>query len=1043
MSKLVRLSRRSLLKNGTGAALAALIFGGCEGCQTVPPPVVASPSPTGSPAPPLTPSPVEGGPYAVWREVREALRQSPDHPVGRAALLAEKGDLAEIHRFVRDQIRLCPGEAARFAMGSTCLWGPRAALRAGAGTAREKAEILAQLFRLTGAEATVVEVAAPSPEKTPQLFFRNFESSFEPAFTEQQLSDWRERLNASSDLSPLPVDPEGSEAEALAQVLLTRLRPEMEKLGRSKYDDRPVGRLPVVKLKKPDGTVVYADPNTPGVEMGPLAQGVREQPAGEIKPYSTVKVGLSAIFNTDPKDPVELVTGEWSFDQLAGRQLRLGFLPAVPLKGVLSSRYADVQTFVPALSLQALDGPEEKEPPVLGDAFTLGGERLKVEPDGSVTNDGYPLLSAGPLADGSAVKSLEIQAEAGFYPRVKLKVTPRGEAGKIVENLPADLFGLTDQEQPVGFTMTSNVSAPRLLFLSDQSLSMPESFRGGGKPLNELYERVRTIAREVHPQARVELRITGSNLWEELERASTLPLTLVIFATDGNSHGRTPDEKMRTALKAGPPALILDVYGSLTKARQAGKTTVFDELAEATNGRAYPVEAKSTESAESIIRQTLAAQPQSAPYQFEYIAPTSAESTHQVELFTREVRGATTYEVPDSPALSRTAVSLRLKVTVGKHTVERVVAGWNGIGLPAEEHANAVHGAMFGAHTMAFEGPPPSLSVLLDDMLQAKLGVENLDRAAASGQAAEIEARLDEGIPFFPGELASLLQATDQGAGQDYCTTQLGLRTVLHSAYPVLDSNRFLRRVDIMPLEQAHALAEERARTVELTLRSSVGLALIEAELFPRSTYSLLQGKELVPLDRDPFKKSGLEPKQVELWKQLIEGLRRDYPHPGAVFLGPSDGSELALWAVQRASGEMLGVLPDGSGGGEAVDELPQAIKRLDLVIANLNILATLAGSSGAISSLGGVSLGIVAAYGQQLARLYAAVSLTIMLMNADKLDDSIREIAKTLACEVCKNITLGVWAKAGSLAEKGVALFTATDNAFSVAFGRAVVPCP
>ena len=125
------------------------------------------------------------------------------------------------------------------------------------------------------------------------------------------------------------------------------------------------------------------------------------------------------------------------------------------------------------------------------------------------------------------------------------------------------------------------------------------------------------------------------------------------------------------------------------------------------------------------------------------------------------------------------------------------------------------------------------------------------------------------------------------------------------------------------------------------------------------------------------------------------------------------------------------------------MDELPQAIKRLDLVIANLNILATLAGSSGAISSLGGVSLGIVAAYGQQLARLYAAVSLTIMLMNADKLDDSIREIAKTLACEVCKNITLGVWAKAGSLAEKGVALFTATDNAFSVAFGRAVVPCP
>ena len=163
MNKMMSLSRRGFLGSTAAASLSSLILGagaislaGCNNAEDV-----------------------EVGPYAVWRELQKYLRQSPDHPIGNAEALVKANDIAGLHKFVRDEIRLVSADGYKFVMGNACKFGPRAALRAGAGTAREKAEILAQLIRQTGRQADVVEI--PNVEKqVEKFFFKDFDQNFEP-----------------------------------------------------------------------------------------------------------------------------------------------------------------------------------------------------------------------------------------------------------------------------------------------------------------------------------------------------------------------------------------------------------------------------------------------------------------------------------------------------------------------------------------------------------------------------------------------------------------------------------------------------------------------------------------------------------------------------------------------------------------------------------------------------------------------------------------------------------------------------------------------
>jgi len=66
---------------------------------------------------------------------------------------------------------------------------------------------------------------------------------------------------------------------------------------------------------------------------------------------------------------------------------------------------------------------------------------------------------------------------------------------------------------------------------------------------------------------------------------------------------------------------------------------------------------------------------------------------------------------------------------------------------------------------------------------------------------------------------------------------------------------------------------------------------------------------------------------------------------------------------------------------------------------------------------VGGLAIGIVAAYGQVLARLYAAVAMAIEVMDASALDDAVAEAKAKVACEIAKAAFLEVLPMGGHFA--------------------------
>jgi hypothetical protein len=72
------------------------------------------------------------------------VRASPDHLPARAANLVAAGDPASLYEFVRDEIVTYPPRVDSLTASDTTIrWGTRATLRGGAGTPREKADLLA------------------------------------------------------------------------------------------------------------------------------------------------------------------------------------------------------------------------------------------------------------------------------------------------------------------------------------------------------------------------------------------------------------------------------------------------------------------------------------------------------------------------------------------------------------------------------------------------------------------------------------------------------------------------------------------------------------------------------------------------------------------------------------------------------------------------------------------------------------------------------------------------------------------------------------
>ncbi len=977
--------------------------------------------------------------FDVWEEARGALRASPDHLPARAERLVRAGDAAAIHRFVRDEIAVVPPAEGGFpgdeAVSAT-RWGVRATLRGGAGTPREKVELLAELLRRAGHEAEVMQAVPEEGAVDPlELALRRPERSFEPDVDEGRLAAWRKVLAAPAGEGdgrptavpaagsggpardgptdgrrpgPRPVDPDLEATRRLADRIEAALPEGVER--RSPFEAEPGGRLPLVRAVV-DGDTAWAHPLVADAGFGERAARADPVPAGSADAPPPVWIELEAAASDEPLERFTLLEARWSASEVAGRRIEIGFAPSMDPSRLAFTTAEDVETLVPVARVAGpgLDRARADSLSVVGDPVTVGGERLAPE-DGTFAVDGRPL--AGPTSPEAlaSVETLEVEADAAAWPGVELTVRALDAGGEPVDGLGADAFRLWDGERERSGVMTRNVSpAPRVLLLLDRSTSLPEAFReeGMARLARDLADRL--LARAPEARLRVGTVLSGvfyqggwtddpgavdrqiradefgnSDFWRALAEVAEDGPSAVLLVTDAvQDPGRAPTSEERELIAGGPPVLALGV-GELAP-------DTLEAMAALSGGRALPVAdpAEAAAAAASFLEDR-----RTASYRIRYRAPSAggdtARRTVRLALDGGRLEAADDYRPPARASRPRRLSGLYLTLGVGRRSLTRTLAGYDG-GFAVNPEItdgmlDAVEGMLFGRVAVQVEGAATPLSVRLDDWLTAKLALRPLAEAAVAGDGAAILRTLGEGVSLPPPEpllLAGALPPPPEGTA----VHPTGPQVVALVERPAWGVGR-VRTLDLFPFSRLRGAGEDPERAWRAALEASAYRAVAEEEMMGEGTRSLLAEASLVALDADTRRErlEGFPSALRYRWERLVDPFEHGGPH---TMLIPGDGEPAAFWVVDRSTGQATGILADGTGG--AREEIEADLERTETLIGIANLVGSL---------IAGAPFGVWAELEKTKARLVARATITLATgVTPENLDD----IARDLACSMAK----------------------------------------
>ena len=482
--------------------------------------------------------------------------------------------------------------------------------------------------------------------------------------------------------------------------------------------------------------------------------------------------------------------------------------------------------------------------------------------------------------------------------------------------------------------------------------------------------------------------LVDSRLWAGLAEASDYHPTVVVLCSDGDANDADTVSRLR-AVRDGPPVVLLDVGSS-----EEGTATLA-RIAELSGGQVFPVVDAdgAAEAVASFLQQAL-----QVTYRLRYAAPLEGqlERVAQVRLGGEGPAAAAPYALPpvEQRRPARRLVGLALRLDHDERGVTRALAGHQGGELATEAvlpAAQTVEELALGSVSLSFEGGAPTRSAWLQDLLTTKLRQRALLEAVGANDLARAEALAAEGVPVLAPELSMLHAPLAPEGGAPTFPTEL--RVALSTLRPRLDQDTLEARVDLLPLSRYATSGPDPAVAFALTLRRTLRLALLEAALYERSTASLLGDAPLVHLEAGARDVSAALPalseEQRAAWNTLLR------PYRGYHRLLPASGAPLAFWAIDPQTGSALGVMPDGSGGAAEVRHIEQTLRDIETYLAFLDLLLAAGGAPQGV--------GIIVAYGQMLARLYARAAIVVASLSAAGADEAVRAAIFDLACGVLR----------------------------------------
>jgi hypothetical protein len=938
-------------------------------------------------------------PFATAEQLCLALRTSPDHLPAKAGRLATAQDWAGLYYLVRDQILTYPDNDT-YAILSTeaagqVRWGAAATLRGGAGTLREKADLLAQLYQQAGLEAEVVVWRRELTEaEQRKLLLRDTRQEFRPEIP----ANLSAKFSKTEQTSP-QIDFGGKESKAWADRMLNVLPDnyldEVEEVPFASGDFN----LPAVRLRTPEREY-YLDFTDLGQDFAsaPATQPEAVSLTAPETSYEHLKLELEAFFTDAPENPEIWIEFDAPLNELAGEQLQLSFLSGLPLAQLATTAVQEVTTFTPVVRVG--NQMPKGEP---GKAYTRQGDAVSVDAAGHLRVNGKDFgLATGDTPPLSEVTRLEGSIYAGEYPEIELRLRAFNSKNEPVTGLLPGHFKLQEDGKPREALLTSNDFAPKVLLLKDNSGSMPSEYFGPAweELLGFVTERITTQ----YPQAIIKVQDTGDNYWEVLNDMAGEGWNALVCISDGEL-----TDQFKTAYETNLRALPPLVFAHIPKEEHPDLGKLADYL---------EISAVHVENREGLAQSLLAALPaeEVPPYTFRFRAKDRAPGTEvPVELSLGDKLVSLNYQVPERPdgLPRRQLCGLSLLVTYPSGSHRHHLGGYNHqLDQKLElHHLDAAEEALFGDLIIAVEGRRPAEAVWLEDAWRAYLSWHPVH------QQLEAEASIDElekgmaktrpitTVPFI------IMAPLPNPVSKKHLTYEQSCQICLLQRGPRFGKNSFSARANLLNAANHYTVGPSRSKSYRLTAENTLRMAVAEQEMFATSTLALLGQRQLKLLDEVysiPEKYPGLSPDQQFGYFQLFSFLPGSYQ---AYPIGVAEDGPLAFLQINRQTGAVLAILPDGTGGGSEEARIAAVMGDLDRAIAALNLMVAGLAAGGAVGAGSAASLGAVAVYGQHLARLYGCAALAIFHMDTSRLEARVRAVIARMICEQIKNLAYGYFA--------------------------------
>lgn len=956
-------------------------------------------------------------PFKVWEEMLQAIMTSPDYLPGRMEQLIAGKDPEAMYHFVKDEIVLIPPKSHRLTgLGTSFRWGIPGVLRCGMATPREKAELLNVMYQKAGIESKVVfERTNIKPEEVPAFFYRPVIRNFDPEISKSQFKSWEKEMGYSEEVKSrgdIQKDYTG-EANALGDKILKEID-YFDKYAKSfdfRWDNY---QTPTVEFIQEEKTK-YAHLFDPEIPFGSLKNdnGGKTSPADPVKENEEeIAIKLSYRNNIKPDEEMELVSGKWKATDLIGKQILIQFLHGLRLEEQVVTPIGNVRTFTPALALQSIDESEEymSERSFLGDPITIDGKRIKIDEQGKTSIDDNILLNKANSGLQKKVTDLAIKASVAGYPIVKVNIIAKDGPGNFVEGLSPKDFVFTEDGKPVSALMENNQRTPKILVLSDASFSMPKEYYNEG--MKEFNEKLKNNILEKYPSAILTFWETPSSLFTWLLKASQTSYDLIIYATDGDNDD-SYDDNNYAIHQAGPPALILNVNNSTWKKH----VETFDKMAEITNGMVINVKNRIKVLEEIIKKIDALGIP---PYVFSYASTDkSREHTVKVNIDKNRLDTEDTYQFPETAKrVANGIIGIYLEIRVGKNKpVKRVLAGWdhkyedynfdNGYALKVE-------GLFFGGAMLAVEGEGPTFSMALSDLLKSKLSNRNWGEALHDGDIKKAKKEIQKGILTYPAMFIPLMAPLQNLITNDSLTFPSGYRMCLLKTSIGINTNPNKISFDYLPTSNYVTMSSSKIKAFTINLSKTSQLAVRENYLFDQNTYALLEQTILIErttaISEKWRKKTGIQNDHIDFkyWNEKV--FRGDLSYK--VF--DSEAKSKAFWKINQYTGEMYGILPNGTGGGwyqydpileqlsSVLKAYAQKIKKTNPDMKKLDALNTKLSKHISIVPLSPV----VRDFGITLVRKFAFTTVAINIMDGNIIEDEeIRKAFQIMACKVTLEI--------------------------------------